>query len=57
MDEACDLHIEAAVFRNLEELALAPPFDGVETVRSFSNAEGRLGDILEFETVANGLIE
>ena len=52
MDELRALHVEAAVFRDVQKFALAPPADRVEAVAGFSHAEARARDGVEAEAVA-----
>ena len=57
MNEACHLHIEAAVFCDIENLAFAPPADRVEAVRCFPDSECGLGDVFEFEPVTGNALD
>ena len=51
VDQLGDFDVIAAVLGDLDELALAPPLDGVETLGGLAGAEAGGGDGLELRAV------
>jgi hypothetical protein len=57
VDHFGELDVEAAVFGDLHELALAEPFDGLETFRRFFETEGGGGDGVQGKTVLESVLQ
>lgn len=56
MHESCHLHVEAAILRNLEHAAFAPPANRIEPGGSFLDAQSRVCDGVETESVAQSFL-
>jgi hypothetical protein len=57
VDELRDLHVVAAIFRDLREFAFFEPFDRLQTFRRFFHAEGRGRDGIQRQAMIQRVLQ
>src|SRR6202011_497264 len=56
VNEFGHFYIETAIFSDLHQALFAPPFDRIDSVCGLAQAEGGMGDVLQFKFVSSRLL-